>query len=79
MRTAFALLFILIAGGAIDSVQANPYRWCAPDVGLSSDSNCTFVTLEQCRAAILVMGGFCQRSKFYTGSDAPRRRIRWGG
>jgi len=67
------------AGGA----KADPYRWCA-QYGPSDDNgtNCYFVTLEQCRAAISGNGGFCVPNNFYdgapvtTGNDASRRRHR---
>jgi hypothetical protein len=60
------------------SAVADPYRWCA-QLGLSEDlgTNCYFVTLEQCRAAISGNGGFCTPNNFYTGpattGDGPRR------
>jgi hypothetical protein len=70
MRIAFALLFSLIAGAATNSAQADPYRWCAVyggnDAG-GGGSNCYFITLEQCRAAISGMGGFCEPNQFYDG------------
>ena len=65
---------------AADSAQADPYRWCAQYS--SSDgggTNCYFVTLEQCRAAISGNGGFCTPNTFYDGApvttseDGPRR------
>jgi len=70
MRIAFALLFSLIAGAATDSAQADPYRWCAVYSGGGEGvggSNCYFITLEQCRATISGMGGFCEPNQFYDG------------
>ena len=73
----------LLAVGAFtsaDSAKADPYRWCA-QYGTSNDNgtNCYFVTLEQCRAAISGNGGFCVHNNFYNGApvttaeDGPRR------
>ena len=51
-----------------DAVAADPYRWCA-ELGLSGDlgTNCYFMTLEQCQAAVSGVGGFCRPNNFYTG------------
>jgi hypothetical protein len=78
--TAFASFLALGAFAAADSAKADPYRWCA-QYGASDDggTNCYFVTLEQCRAAISGNGGFCVPNNFYNGGpvttseDAPRR------
>jgi hypothetical protein len=47
---------------------ADPYRWCA-ELSLSGDvgTNCYFMTLEQCRAAISGVGGFCRPNILYPG------------
>jgi hypothetical protein len=50
--------------------QADPYRWCAEYGGGGAGgggTNCYFVTLEQCRAAISGNGGFCRQNGFYDG------------
>jgi Protein of unknown function (DUF3551) len=54
---------------------ADPYRWCAyygTDDGLT---NCYFVTLEQCQAALSGNGGYCAENLWYTG-DASRPVVR---
>ena len=77
MRIMVAALAILFAGFGIDTTQADPYRWCAEYSGRPGGTNCYFVTLQQCRAAVSGVGGFCRPNTFYTGSDAsPRRRKR---
>jgi hypothetical protein len=53
----------LIAGPA----AADPYRWCA--VERTGGTNCGFTTIEQCRATVSGIGGFCQPNSFYTGPD----------
>jgi len=75
MRLVFAAAAMLIASSAISEAKADPYRWCAEyGGGRGGGTNCYFVTLEQCRAAISGNGGFCRPNTFYTGEDRPRRR-----
>ena len=80
--SAAALAGFVALGACVttNSAQADPYRWCA-QYGPTDDggTNCYFVTLEQCRAAILGNGGFCMPNNFYDGApvttseDGPRR------
>lgn len=58
-------LMLLGATGA----QADPYRWCAEYGGgrFGGGTNCGFVTIQQCQAAISGLGGFCRRNQFYDG------------
>ena len=60
MLVAFAI------DGAQNSASADPYRWCAM-YSAKGASNCYFVTLQQCQAALSGMGGFCQPNNFYDG------------
>ena len=85
MRIAFAAFALLMASSAFGTAQADPYRWCAVyGSGRGSGStNCYFVTLGQCQAAISGNGGFCTVNQFYDGrpvsTDGPppvRRRRR---
>ena len=76
MRFAFAALVILFGSSLFDVANADPYRWCAEYTGgaLGGSSNCYFQTLEQCRATVSGVGGYCSPNPFYTGgSSAPRR------
>jgi hypothetical protein len=50
-----------------DPAAADPYKWCA--VERNGGTNCGFTTIEQCRATVSGIGGFCQPNSFYTGSD----------
>ena len=69
---------LMLGASSTAPATADPYRWCA-QLGLSDDlgTNCYFMTLEQCRAAVSGNGGFCTPNKFYTGpattGDSPRR------
>ena len=84
MRFALAVLFVF-AGSLVETAKADPYRWCAEYGGGGQGgggTNCYFVTLDQCRAAISGMGGFCRPNNFYDGrpvvtpEDIPARRRR---
>ena len=45
------------------------YPWCAQYSGDEGGGrNCGFSTLEQCRATISGIGGFCEPNLFYPGS-----------
>jgi hypothetical protein len=61
---------------ATNTAQADPYRWCAYYSGGFSGggTNCGFVTLSQCRAAIHGAGGYCEPNPRYTGSTTGRAR-----
>jgi hypothetical protein len=72
MRIVIATLAILIAGSAADGLRADPYRWCA-EYSAKGGTNCYFMTLGQCRAAISGIGGFCRPNTFYTGGGSRRR------
>lgn len=75
MRLMFAAAAMLIASSVMGEAKADPYRWCAEyGGGRGGGTNCYFVTIEQCRAAISGNGGFCRPNNFYTGDDRPRRR-----
>jgi hypothetical protein len=69
MRIAITVLFTLVVASAVEPARADPYRWCADYGGGrgGGGSNCYFVTLEQCRAAISGNGGFCRENGFYDG------------
>jgi len=71
--TAFAAL--VISSSTAASAQIN-YPWCAVYSGRGGGgTNCGFSTIEQCRATISGMGGFCEPNQFYTGSaEKPAKR-----
>ena len=84
MHRIFVMITFVAAVSFAQSAEADPYRWCAVysggGVGGGGGTNCYFVTLEQCRAAISGVGGFCAPNNFYDGrpvatpGDAGRRR-----
>jgi hypothetical protein len=85
MRAVIATVLALFAASTVGSAQADPYRWCAV-YGFGGfgggATNCGFVTLEQCEAAVSGVGGFCAPNQFYDGrpvrtpEDAPASRRR---
>lgn len=80
MRMAFIAALFVVAGAAPDGAKADPYRWCAQYMGglLGGATNCGFVTLEQCRATVSGVGGYCKPNPFYDGrpigAEEPRPR-----
>jgi hypothetical protein len=86
MRMLIAIFAISFASALSEPAFADPYKWCA--VYGSADNggtNCYFLTLEQCRATVSGVGGFCQPNSFYDGrpvgaqGSAPSSRRRRGG
>jgi len=75
MRLAIVAFAALIVSSYAGEAKADPYRWCAEyGGGRGGGTNCYFVTLAQCRAAVSGNGGFCRPNNFYTGDDRSRRR-----
>jgi hypothetical protein len=70
MKIILAALAILTVGSFADTARADPYKWCAVysggDTG-GGGSSCYFWTLEQCRASVSGVGGFCVKNQFYDG------------
>jgi hypothetical protein len=82
MRLTLAVLFVVVTASFVDTAKADPYRWCAEYSGGGfggGGTNCYFMTIEQCRAAISGVGGFCRQNGFYDGrpvvtpADRPTR------
>ena len=68
MRLAIATFAILAASSLIDGAKADPYRWCAEyGGGRGGGTNCYFMTIEQCRASVSGLGGFCRENSLYDG------------
>ena len=69
MRIAIAFLFAIVAASAAEPAKADPYRYCAVygSFGGGGVESCYYVTLEQCRATVSGLGGFCKESAWYDG------------
>jgi hypothetical protein len=54
------------------------YPWCAQYSGMGDGGrNCGFSTIEQCRATVSGIGGFCEPNLFYTGpAERPVKPVR---
>jgi hypothetical protein len=70
------LLFVLGALAVIicieKSAEAQSYPWCAYyNLGFGGATNCGFVTLQQCQAAISGVGGSCGANPMYQPPRGP--------
>jgi hypothetical protein len=64
----FAALLFALCTSARAGIE---YPWCAQYGGDEDGGrNCGFSSLEQCRATISGMGGFCTPNLFYPGSPS---------
>jgi hypothetical protein len=78
MRTRIILLatIVLSTEALAQSTVAfphDPYRWCAVYSGdAGGASNCGFLTIEQCRANVSGIGGFCEPNQFYNPGKPSR-------
>ena len=58
-----------------DAMPYDPYPWCAVYGGRGGGgTNCGFLTIEQCRATVSGIGGFCAPNQFYNPRPAARAR-----
>jgi len=73
----------LLATLAVTAMAASPrpaaaidYPWCAQYGGRGGGGgrNCGFVTLEQCRATISGIGGWCEPNQLYNGPTERRAK-----
>lgn len=71
MRMLVAALTGVVVLSAANPAAAVEYPWCADYNTPDGSTNCGFVTIEQCRAAISGVGGNCRRNLFYVGEPAP--------
>jgi hypothetical protein len=85
MRLATFVLAGLVVPAALAPSSApayempyDPYPWCAVYSGDGGGgTNCGFLTIEQCRATVSGIGGFCAPNQFYNpGRPAARGRNR---
>jgi len=70
LKQLIAAAIVVLAGNciAVSASHADPYRWCAEYGGAGGGgTNCGFVTIGQCQAAVSGVGGFCRPNMFYDG------------
>ena len=79
MKTMKAVLFLMPMLAIMFGFAAPPhaeiyYPWCA-NYCCGGGSNCGFSTIEQCRATISGIGGFCDPNPFYTPRSQPASQL----
>ena len=82
MRFGSIVLSTLVGTAVLMSTPArsyvmpyDPYPWCAVYGGRGGGgTNCGFLTIEQCRATVSGIGGFCTPNQFYNPRPAARAR-----
>ena len=66
VMAALVAVPVVLTQTAASALPYDPYPWCALYTGkLGGASNCGFVTIEQCRATVSGIGGFCVPNQFY--------------
>jgi hypothetical protein len=71
---------LLVAPVVLTQTPANALpcdntRWCAQYSGTAGGgTNCGFFTIEQCRATVSGIGGFCVPNQFYNPCGSSGRR-----
>jgi hypothetical protein len=78
---ALAPVAFVAAALAVDTANAAVnYPWCAHYMMQSGPNSCGFATLEQCRATVSGIGGFCDVNPFFVPATPatlrPRRNRR---
>ena len=71
-----ALALVVLTQTPANALPYDPYPWCADySAGNGGGStNCGFLTIEQCRATVSGIGGFCVPNQFYNPGRAGRSR-----
>jgi len=78
-QSALAALPLLVglAAAPTHARSAMVYPWCARYPMEDASANCVFMTFEQCKATILIVGGSCSRAVEAAPQEQPppsRRR-----
>jgi len=81
MRFRITVLAVLWASALAPAhayvMPYDPYPWCAVYGGRGGGgTNCGFLTIEQCRATVSGIGGFCAPNQFCNPRPAARSRKR---
>jgi hypothetical protein len=78
-RTLFAVFAATVAFGLAAATEASSaptfnYPWCANYMMQNGPKNCGFTTLEQCRATVSGIGGYCAANPAYVAPVSPHLR-----
>ena len=72
---ALVVLAVFLTQVPADALPCDNTRWCAEYSGNGGGgTNCGFFTIEQCRATVSGIGGFCQPNPFYNPCGSAGRR-----
>ena len=75
--TVLAVPTLFASSALAYEMPSAPSPWCAVYSGDGGGgTNCGFLTIEQCRATVSGIGGFCAPNQFYNPKPAARARKR---
>jgi len=69
---------VTLSNAPANALPYDPYPWCA-DYSAGNGgggTNCGFLTIEQCRATVSGIGGFCVPNQFYNPGPGHTRSAR---
>ena len=78
VMAALVVVPVVLTQTPASALPYDPYPWCAlysNDEG--GGSNCGFLTIEQCRATVSGIGGFCVPNQFYNPGRGRSSRHRY--
>jgi hypothetical protein len=81
LRATKLIVSVLVGVAAVaaqtpaGALPYDPYPWCAQYSGDGGGTNCGFLTIEQCRATVSGIGGFCVPNQFYNPGQASAGRV----
>jgi hypothetical protein len=64
VMAALVLVTAMLSQTPATALPCDNTRWCAQYSGIGA-TNCGFFTIEQCRATVSGIGGFCVPNQFY--------------
>jgi Protein of unknown function (DUF3551) len=67
------ICIVIVAAG--NRAEAQNYPWCAIYSGKGGDTNCGFVTFEQCMESARGLGSLCQPNTQYVPPTHPLSRV----
>ena len=66
---------VMLTQTPANALPCDNTRWCAQyGASLGGATNCGFFTIEQCRATVSGIGGFCVPNQFYNPCGSAVRR-----
>jgi Protein of unknown function (DUF3551) len=65
VMAALVAIAVLLLQTPVTALPCDNTRWCAQYASSMGGTNCGFFTIEQCRATVSGIGGFCVPNQFY--------------